>query len=213
MIICALEKFLRNRNLSILKFSEITGISRATLTSLSQNIGVGVQFDTLNKICSHLDISLDELLHYAPFDVTCSFDVPAAGLEKVETDPESPFKYEYFEDQFDGVMSIKHYRKQSFSVGLDCYISFDYDKNAWMVTVSMNQVDAYVYKLKMSSVSSDITKYILDTMDLTLHGELERALENYENRDFIIKIDLPQASNNAEVYEDILELLLRHKTK
>lgn len=73
MIKCNLPVLLAERGLKITKLSNDTGISRTTLTSLSNNYSQGIQFDTLNKICNYLKITPGELFLYAPFEINYLF--------------------------------------------------------------------------------------------------------------------------------------------
>lgn len=68
MIICNLNTILQERGFSVLRLSELTGISRAALTALVQNTGKGAQFDTLDTICKHLNIDLKELFSFLPIE-------------------------------------------------------------------------------------------------------------------------------------------------
>lgn len=72
MIKCNLAVLLAERNLRISKVSEDTGISRTTLTALSNNYSQGIQFDTLNKLCLHLQVTPDKMFAYLPFDYRVS---------------------------------------------------------------------------------------------------------------------------------------------
>lgn len=73
MIKCNLPVLLAERGLKITKLSNDTGISRTTLTSLSNNYSQGIQFDTLNKICNYLKITPGELFLYVPFEINFNF--------------------------------------------------------------------------------------------------------------------------------------------
>lgn len=68
MIKCNLAEILARRELKIRDVSEATGVSRTTLTALNYNQGKGVQFETLDKICTFLDISPGELFSHFPFE-------------------------------------------------------------------------------------------------------------------------------------------------
>lgn len=57
---------LAERGLKISDVYDITGISRSTLTKLSNNESSAVQFDTLNRICTALDIGPSEFFDYYP---------------------------------------------------------------------------------------------------------------------------------------------------
>lgn len=57
------------RQLKITRVSNDTGISRTTLTALSQEMSKGVQLDTLNTLCIYLNITPCEFFDYLPFDL------------------------------------------------------------------------------------------------------------------------------------------------
>ncbi len=69
MLKCRLAVLLAERNLKITKVSKDTGISRTTLTSLANNFSQGIQFDTLNTLCSYLRTTPRDFFCYVPFEV------------------------------------------------------------------------------------------------------------------------------------------------
>ena len=68
MLKCNLAVLLAERKLKISKVSADTGVSRTTLTALSSNQSQGIQFDTLNTLCSYLRVTPAEFFCYAPFE-------------------------------------------------------------------------------------------------------------------------------------------------
>ena len=68
MLKCNLAVLLAERRLRITKVSKDTGISRTTLTSLANNNSQGIQFDTLNTLCSYLNIKPADFFCYVPFE-------------------------------------------------------------------------------------------------------------------------------------------------
>lgn len=68
MLFVNLNVLLAERNIRISKVSKDTGISRTTLTALCNNYSQGVQFDTLNTLCSYLDIAPAQFFVYLPAD-------------------------------------------------------------------------------------------------------------------------------------------------
>lgn len=79
MIACNLSVLLAERKLKIAQVSKATGISRTTLTSLALNNAKGIQFDTLNSLCTYLEITPDQLIKHTPFEIL---------VEKIEDDPD-----------------------------------------------------------------------------------------------------------------------------
>ncbi len=70
MIHCNLTTLLAQRNLKISKVFQDTGISRTTLTALAYNHAQGIQFDTLNTLCTYLKVSPADLILHVPVDVS-----------------------------------------------------------------------------------------------------------------------------------------------
>ena len=58
------------RLLKITRVSNDTGISRTTLTALSQEMNKGVQLDTLNSLCNYFNITPGEFFDYIPYEFT-----------------------------------------------------------------------------------------------------------------------------------------------
>ncbi|MCD8050142.1 MAG: helix-turn-helix transcriptional regulator [Clostridiales bacterium] len=82
MIHCNLSVLLAERRLKISRVAADTGISRTTLTALAYNNCQGIQMNTLNSLCMYLDITPDQLLSFAPVDV--SVERVAGTTEKLE---------------------------------------------------------------------------------------------------------------------------------
>lgn len=72
LLICNLASILQEMGKSITEVSKETGISRTTLTALSSNKSSGIQFETINTLCSFLDIKPGDLFLYSPLNIeTC----------------------------------------------------------------------------------------------------------------------------------------------
>lgn len=69
MLQCNLSVLLAERNLKITKVCNDTGISRTTLTYLVNNYSKGIQYDTLNTLCTYLHVSPGELFLFVPIDI------------------------------------------------------------------------------------------------------------------------------------------------
>lgn len=72
MIRCNLNTLLAERGLKIAKVVNDTKVSRPTLTAIAQNSGKGIQFETLNALCSYLNITPCEFFSYLPYDFKAS---------------------------------------------------------------------------------------------------------------------------------------------
>lgn len=76
MIVCNLSVLAAERKINLSKISADTGLSRTTLTSLSRNKWKGIQADTLSALCIYLDVGIQELFSFYPFE----FKVKGAKL-------------------------------------------------------------------------------------------------------------------------------------
>lgn len=70
MISTNLKILLAERNLTISKVCEDTGISRTTLTALCSNKSKGIQFDTLDTLCNYLNVFPENILTFSPYKLT-----------------------------------------------------------------------------------------------------------------------------------------------
>lgn len=55
---------LGERLIKITEVSNITGISRTTLTNLYYKRSKSISFDVLNKLCKFFDCSIDEIIEF-----------------------------------------------------------------------------------------------------------------------------------------------------
>lgn len=66
MIKCHLSRLLGERRLKISEVARDAGVNRGTLTRLYHETAERVELDALNRICRHLDCSIEDLLEYIP---------------------------------------------------------------------------------------------------------------------------------------------------
>lgn len=74
MIFCNLKTLLAQRNITISKISSDTKLSRTTITSLCSNKSGGIQFDTLDTICSYLKVLPNEVILFSPYQIDFSLN-------------------------------------------------------------------------------------------------------------------------------------------
>lgn len=72
MIFSNLKVLLAQRNISISKMSVDTNISRTTLTALCTNKSTGIQFETLDAICSYLNVLPSDVILFSPYTIKVS---------------------------------------------------------------------------------------------------------------------------------------------
>lgn len=58
------EQMGKHKIKSILQLSEATGISRLSLTKMYNGNGKGVEYETLNTLCSFFNCTIGDLLEY-----------------------------------------------------------------------------------------------------------------------------------------------------
>ena len=71
MIACNLQVLLAKKGLKIAKVSRDTKISRTTLTALCSNTSTpkGIRFETINTLCTYLDVQPGELFEFYPIEI------------------------------------------------------------------------------------------------------------------------------------------------
>ena len=69
MIMSNLKIILAQKNITISQLHSATGISRSTLTLLCNNKSGGIQFDTLDLICSYLNVLPSDIVIFSPYDI------------------------------------------------------------------------------------------------------------------------------------------------
>lgn len=89
MIVSNLAVLLSERGLTAKKVSEDTGISRPTLTTLTQNRGNGIQYDTLNTLCNYLNVTPNDIVSYVPYEFEFEYEwIDSISLTEYNSCPE-----------------------------------------------------------------------------------------------------------------------------
>lgn len=108
-----LNMLLAERDLTASRLSKDTGISKTTLTSLVNNTGKGVQYDTVDTICNYLNVTPNEFFDYIPVDYVFeyeSFNIDLVGDSEVSVDG-MMFSLEDVNHSFRFYIDIKTKRK------------------------------------------------------------------------------------------------------
>ncbi|WP_353458437.1 helix-turn-helix domain-containing protein [Staphylococcus coagulans] len=76
MIVCTLNKMMREHNKTQSEIAEKTGITRPTLLSLIRNENKSIKYETIERLCDYFQITMYDLLLYYPktIDLDC-FDI------------------------------------------------------------------------------------------------------------------------------------------
>ncbi|OCT12644.1 hypothetical protein A8709_33070 [Paenibacillus pectinilyticus] len=72
MIKCNLGVILAERGIKNIQIAEATGINKNTISGLVTNRATGIQYDTLEKICTYLNITAGDLFTIVDFSVNYS---------------------------------------------------------------------------------------------------------------------------------------------
>ena len=72
-----LSVLMAERGLKVVDLYNVTGISKNTLMSLSENTSKGVQFETVDKLCNYLGVTPADFFVYAPYIVDIKFEKDA----------------------------------------------------------------------------------------------------------------------------------------
>lgn len=86
LIKCNLDEIMVKKGVKMRDIAKSTGISRTTLTALYYNHTKGVQFDTLDKICTYLNIEPGQLFTQFKFElnVISVYDTKKEGAYYLE---------------------------------------------------------------------------------------------------------------------------------
>ncbi|MGJ8731382.1 helix-turn-helix domain-containing protein [Listeria aquatica] len=82
MIRNRLAILLAERNLKITRVSKDTGISRSTLTSISQNDNKMIQMETINNLCLYLNITPNDFFDYVDQEINITAKAKSIALDK-----------------------------------------------------------------------------------------------------------------------------------
>lgn len=75
-----LNRLMAERNIKVTDMAKDIGLAKSTIFSLSSGKTAGIQFETLEKICSYLRITPTELFEYSPYILDINLDVQLKEL-------------------------------------------------------------------------------------------------------------------------------------
>lgn len=181
MIISNLKTILANKNISATGLAKMSGVSRTAINQLVNNISGGIQFETVNKICSVLNIGLNDLISFAPFDINIEARNPAFNDKSL-----------YIEFELD----VTKYSKDTtllFLKGTCTYTYFlnveykEYNDLPPVFQISFERKgDILHYQELMSTAPIQINTYIIEQLE----NKLRSAIETVYNDEFDISIPM-----------------------
>lgn len=206
MIKCNLPVLLAERGLKITKLSNDTGISRTTLTSLSNNYSQGIQFDTLNKICNYLKITPGELFLYVPFEINFNFEYSdiftisvTDGNQKFECDfcwslEKSERRVENLKGDFLGYSKHWEFFINNFS---DNERDIEIMKMKEKIKSYLKQLPIALYKMIENEIREKINGKISEELEMDIHtGKISTS--EVGEMDIDIYFDLDELFNSQD---------------
>lgn len=98
MIIFDLKRLLREKNLTMTVVSNMTGISKNTLSLLGNGTSKGIQFDTLQKLCNALDCTPNDLITFSKGHF--HFSIEKTEVDEISSTRKTLFCSLYSDDLF-----------------------------------------------------------------------------------------------------------------
>lgn len=172
MIKCNLAVLLAERNLKISELSKRTGISRTTLTALSQNQSKGIQFDTFDTICNFLNIKPNDLFIQEKFD----YDFEVTNITE-EYQINGPTHY------FIKVDAEINYKNHSTILNFICHGDSWYMNNS-----NSNEITDVVFEYSPPKEMLEI----LESIPITFKVSFEQELFDCLKAELIVKYNLDE---------------------
>lgn len=180
------------RQLKITRVSNDTGISRTTLTALSQEMSKGVQLDTLNTLCNYFSITPCEFFSYIPYDIQYNFDIIDEQGEVIDQRDELEYTIQKKALLFINVFDNKGLKKHTFEI-----LYFVLTTYNTTVDVDVNNFGEILGEIKGNS-----SKVILD----------QKQFENGDN-EFIIFLKQLEVQWQTKIIDDIMQYMTKDINK
>lgn len=131
MIRNRLNELMKIKKVRVKDLNEQLGISRATLVKIRENTATQMRYDTINKLCKYLNVTLNDFFEYTPLDITIEPQIDYTDVEKIKEADKDPNKFTTLEF-LDGRLIISVDSVQYYYLVDDCkympddlfYISF-----------------------------------------------------------------------------------------
>ena len=189
MIRCNLNTLLAERGLRISKVVNDTHVSRPTLTSIVQNNGKGIQFETLNTLCNYLNVTPCEFFGYIPYD----FELEIIDYYQAEGNIKGTYV------AFELFITVKDKRKSL--IGSSNFIASGFIKN--IPLPFDDEITNEVLFLKLDLIDKNVISQVFDTLDTswkyTIKDLVQSFLVNFFNKKNI-EIDKEGIEN---IFDDI----------
>ena len=168
-----LKVLLAKNDIKLSKVSVDTGISRTTLTALSEGHSKGVQFDTLNTLCNYFNISPSDFFSYFPLDIEIKItDINITVSDHQYMDGEIFFNAKI--DSIELYAVVKKYNKQAYTIELVGNGIISGFNEFIEINVKINDKDENfnTFKSDFSKLSPDLVKYFYKVTEESLFNQL-----------------------------------------
>ena len=176
------------RQLKITRVSNDTGISRTTLTALSQEMSKGVQLDTLNTLCNYFSITPCEFFSYIPYDIQYNFDIMDEQGEVINQRDELEYTMQKKALLFINVFDNKGLKKHTFEI-----LYFVLTTYNTTVDVETDEFGEF-----LRDIIGNSSKVILD----------QKQFENGDN-EFIIFLKQLEVQWQTKIIDDIMQYMAK----
>lgn len=90
MIRNRLNELMKIKKVRVKDLNEQLGISRATLVKIRENTASQMRYDTINKLCKYLNVTLNDFFEYTPMDISICSSTPTYEVEKIKEANKKP---------------------------------------------------------------------------------------------------------------------------
>ncbi|MCT6924097.1 helix-turn-helix transcriptional regulator [Metasolibacillus sp.] len=171
MIKCNLAVLLAERNLKISEVAKRTGISRTTLTALSQNQSKGIQFDTFDNLCNYLKVKPNDLFIQEVFE----YDFVVAS-----------FLQRTMDIKIELLVEIE-YKSMRYKELIDC-------------TVDIYKNDEDIESIAIATIYSDVIFEILRSIPITFKTSFEQEIIECIKSEIVIRFQLENEELDARLW-------------
>lgn len=90
MIRNRLNELMKIKKVRVKDLNEQLGISRATLVKIRENTATQMRYDTINKLCKYLNVTLNDFFEYTPMDISICSSKSTYEVEKIKEANKKP---------------------------------------------------------------------------------------------------------------------------
>lgn len=176
MIVSKLEYILRKRRIRISDVVRDTGLTRPSLAKLVNNKSGGITFDTLNKLCKLLSVTVSDILEFYDIDIKeLTLTLNEANLSYHGTDTDG-YKTLIDDAELNGKISFEQpqYKDLVFRVFLTPELR-KHNKNESIYSVTLHFYEL-TRKEYLDNLPDEIESLIIDNL-------LERIFEKFSQYD------------------------------